>query len=65
MDGLRYSEGWGDSTHQNIPRMAEILSPQGVIYTHFYNKGRTYTSAGHTSLTTGVYQAMNDLFEGR
>jgi membrane-anchored protein YejM (alkaline phosphatase superfamily) len=60
VDGLRYSEGWGDSTHQYIPQMAEILSKQGVINTHFYNLGDTYTSAGHTSLTTGIYQSINN-----
>ncbi len=60
VDGLRYSEGWGDSTHRYIPRMAGILSNQGVINTHFYNLGETYTSAGHTSLTTGIYQSINN-----
>ena len=60
VDGLRYSEGWGDSTHQYIPRMAETLSKQGVINTRFYNRGETYTLAGHTSLTTGVYQSINN-----
>lgn len=60
VDGLRYSEGWGDSTHQYIPRMADVLSNQGVINTSFYNMGDTYTSAGHTALTTGVYQSINN-----
>lgn len=60
VDGLRYSEGWGDSTHRYIPRMAEVLSKQGVINTHFYNLGDTYTTAGHTSLTTGIYQSINN-----
>ena len=60
VDGLRYSEGWGDSIHRYIPRMAEILSKQGVINTSFYNMGGTYTSAGHTALTTGVYQSINN-----
>lgn len=59
-DGMRYSEGWGDSTHQYIPHMSEIFSKQGVINTRFYNQGGTYTSAGHTSLTTGVYQSINN-----
>ena len=60
VDGLRYSEGWGDLTHQYIPRMAEILSKDGVVNTHFYNLGDTYTSAGHTSLTTGIYQSIDN-----
>ncbi|HEY3372923.1 MAG TPA: alkaline phosphatase family protein [Prolixibacteraceae bacterium] len=60
VDGLRYSEGWGDSTHQYIPHMAEISSKQGVIDTRFYNMGGTYTSAGHTSISTGIYQSINN-----
>lgn len=60
VDGLRYSEGWGDSTHQYIPRMAETLARQGVINTRFYNMGATYTSAGHTNITTGVYQLIDN-----
>jgi arylsulfatase A-like enzyme len=60
VDGLRYSEGWGDSTQQYIPRMAAVLSKQGVVNTQFFNLGDTYTSAGHTSLTTGIYQSINN-----
>ena len=60
VDGLRYSEGWGDASHQNIPQMAGILAKEGVVNTHFYNMGDTYTSAGHTSITTGVYQSINN-----
>jgi hypothetical protein len=60
VDGLRYSEGWGDVTHQYIPKMAGILAKEGVINTHFYNMGATYTSAGHTSFTTGIYQTINN-----
>lgn len=60
VDGLRYSEGWGDLTHQYIPRMAEILTKDGVVNTHFFNLGDTYTSAGHTSLTTGIYQTIDN-----
>jgi len=60
VDGLRYSEGWGDLTHQYIPRMAGILAKEGVVNTHFYNSGNTYTSAGHTSITTGIYQTIDN-----
>ncbi|HAQ21081.1 MAG TPA: sulfatase [Prolixibacteraceae bacterium] len=59
-DGLRYSEGWGDSTHQFMPRMADQLAKEGVVNTRFYNMGGTYTSAGHTSMTTGIYQSINN-----
>ena len=59
IDGPRYSETWGDDFKQFIPRMKEISS-QGVIYTNFYNEGGTYTNAGHTAITTGIYQNINN-----
>ncbi len=60
VDGLRYTESWGDSTQKFMPRMANDLANIGVINTNFYNKGDTYTSAGHTSITTGIYQALGN-----
>ena len=60
VDGLRYSEGWGDLNHQYIPRMANTMAKEGVVNTHFYNMGATYTSAGHTSITTGIYQSIDN-----
>lgn len=58
MDGPRYSETWGDSTHQYIPRMANDMAKHGIVYTNFRNNGPTYTCAGHTAITTGVYQKI-------
>ncbi|MFA5974125.1 MAG: sulfatase-like hydrolase/transferase [Lentimicrobiaceae bacterium] len=60
MDGPRYSETWGDSTHRNIPRMSNQLSEFGIISTQFYNNGPTYTLAGHTAITTGFYQEIDN-----
>jgi len=60
VDGLRYTEAWNDSTHKFMPRMANDLANIGVINTSFYNKGGTYTSAGHTSITTGIYQEIDN-----
>lgn len=60
MDGARYTETWGDSTHQYIPRISEIFSKSGVVNTQFYNKGPTYTLAGHASITTGFYQEIDN-----
>ncbi|MDB4088776.1 alkaline phosphatase family protein [Flavobacteriales bacterium] len=59
IDGPRYSETWGSDFKQYIPRMKE-LSSEGTIYTNFYNDGGTYTNAGHTAITTGVYQSINN-----
>jgi len=60
IDGPRYSETWGDSTHQNIPRLSNQLSEFGVVNTQFYNNGPTYTLAGHTAITTGFYQEIDN-----
>ncbi|MCH8902645.1 MAG: sulfatase-like hydrolase/transferase [Bacteroidetes bacterium] len=59
-DGARYSETWGDPSHQYIPMMSDSFAPLGNIYTNFSNDGPTYTSAGHTAMTTGHYQDMNN-----
>lgn len=59
MDGARYSETWGDSSKQYIPRLAERAT-HGVINTAFENQGVTRTIAGHTAMTTGVYQSINN-----
>lgn len=59
MDGPRYSETWGDSTHQHIPGTASLL-PEGVIFTNFYNKGPAYTNSGFTAITTGNYQEIDN-----
>ena len=60
MDGPRYSETWGDPTHEYIPRMTNELAAQGNIYTEFYNNGTTSTVPGHTAIITGVYQAIDN-----
>lgn len=60
IDGARYSETWGDSSHQNIPYFANEISKNGIINTEFYNNGPTYTLAGHSALTTGNYQEINN-----
>lgn len=60
IDGPRYSETWGDSTHQYTPRLANDLAKKGVVYSDFYNDGPTYTNAGHTAITTGYYQEINN-----
>jgi len=60
MDGPRYSETWGYPIRANIPRMDTILSVKGIINTAFYNNGETNTTAGHTALTTGHYQSINN-----
>jgi hypothetical protein len=59
IDGPRYSETWGDPLHQYIPNM-DALAREGVIFTNFYNDGITNTINGHTAITTGYYDNLNN-----
>jgi predicted AlkP superfamily pyrophosphatase or phosphodiesterase len=54
------SETFGDSTYKYIPNLANVLAPQGVLLKNFRNNGPTYTNAGHSAITTGVYQRINN-----
>ncbi len=59
IDGARYSETWGDTTKLIMPYLHD-LSKFGIINTKFYNKGPTYTLAGHVGVTTGNYQEIDN-----
>ncbi|WP_223284368.1 sulfatase-like hydrolase/transferase [Hymenobacter qilianensis] len=59
IDGPRYSETWG-ATPGIIPQMATRLKPRGVFFSNFYNNGFTYTNSGHTALTTGINQPIDN-----
>jgi hypothetical protein len=59
IDGARYSETWGEPSHSFIPNQSELRN-QGIIFSDFANDGNTYTISGHTALTTGVYQSINN-----
>lgn len=61
IDGPRWSETWGDSTHHLIPNQATILKKEGTFFTNFKNNGVTLTNAGHTALCTGVYQRISNI----
>lgn len=60
VDGLRFTEGWGDTTKKYIPLMARKMAKNGVVNIQFYNNGDTYTSAGHTNITTGIYRPLDN-----
>jgi hypothetical protein len=40
--------------------MALRLKPAGVFFSSFYNNGFTYTNSGHTALTTGISQPIDN-----
>ncbi len=61
LDGPRWSETWGDSTHKLIPNQATILKQEGTFFTNFRNNGKTLTNAGHTALCTGTYQRISNI----
>ncbi|MEO5643372.1 MAG: alkaline phosphatase family protein [Bacteroidia bacterium] len=60
VDGARYSETWGDTTRLRIPFQNSILLPQGCMLTNFRNSGFTWTSSGHTALSTGIYESLDN-----
>lgn len=59
VDGMRYSESWGDPTQGNIPSMDSLRS-KGVFFPNFFNDGLTRTVSGHTALLTGVYETLEN-----
>ncbi|RMF85861.1 MAG: hypothetical protein D6736_16445 [Nitrospinota bacterium] len=53
IDGLRYSEAFGDSSYRYIPHLGNILKPNGTLYTDVWNLGDTNTAPGHMYIVTG------------
>jgi len=60
IDGPRWTETWGRPGRDLIPVRAKVLAPQGVVLSDMANDGPTYTNAGHSALTTGFYQEINN-----
>ncbi|MFT6846111.1 MAG: hypothetical protein ACJAUV_002314 [Flavobacteriales bacterium] len=60
IDGPRMTEAFGDSTFANVPQMHRLFSDQGSIFSNFKNNGVTSTCPGHTAITTGVYQKIDN-----
>ena len=60
LDGPRWSETFGDTSYKLVPNMQHELRPQGVFFNDFANDGPTYTISGHTAMSTGVYQRMEN-----
>jgi alkaline phosphatase len=60
VDGPRYTETWGSADHALVPHMQNDLLKNGIINTSFYNTGYTYTNSGHSAITTGVKQPIDN-----
>jgi len=64
IDGVRYTETFGDSTHTFIPNMWNLRT-QGTYLTHFYNDSFTYTSRAIPALWCGTWTEVRDtLYNG-
>ena len=60
VDGVRYSETWGDITHKYIHYFSNEIADLGMVNIAFYNNGTTSTTSGFTAITTGNYQEINN-----
>ena len=49
IDGPRYTETFGDASHQFIPKIWNQLRPLGTLYSRFYNDTVTETVPGHAA----------------
>jgi hypothetical protein len=54
IDGARHQETFG-SGGKYIPRMWNLLSKEGTLFTNFRNDGITATCPGHASILTGSW----------
>ena len=60
IDGPRWTEIFGDSSHAHVPGMWNTLRPQGTLCTNFRNEGWTLTIPGHATMLTGQWQHLNN-----
>lgn len=56
IDGPRWEETWGDTSHQYQPCLNDSLRQEGCLFTQFYNMGVTLTVPGHIAISTGNYE---------
>jgi hypothetical protein len=59
VDGPRYADTWESPGTALIP-YRKALSKEGALCASFYNNGSTVTVAGHTAITTGIYEILNN-----
>jgi hypothetical protein len=62
IDGARYSETFGDTSHTYIPRMFE-LSQMGTLIDSFYNDSFTYTSRAIPAIWCGAWTEVRDTID--
>lgn len=60
VDGPRWSETWGNPQHTFIPYRDTSIRPHSRFFSFCYNDGETVTNSGHTAITTGVYESLEN-----
>jgi len=55
MDGVRYSETFGDPKRELIPNVSK-LEKEGTLFSQCFNTGVTITRQGHSTIATGTWQ---------
>ena len=64
IDGARYSETFGDTSHQYIPNMWN-MSAEGSVINTFYNDSMTYTSKAIPALWCGTWtETVDTVYNG-
>jgi len=64
IDGARYSETFGDTSHQYIPNMW-TMSAEGSVINTFYNDSMTYTSKAIPALWCGTWtETVDTVYNG-
>jgi hypothetical protein len=53
IDGLRWTESFGDPLHEHIPCIWDSLRPQGTIYKQLYNTEKTQSTGSHSVMMNG------------
>src|SRR5690606_40114481 len=54
IDGPRFSETWGHPERQYIPKMAEVLAPQGTFFENFKDRKSTRLNSSHVKISYAV-----------
>jgi predicted AlkP superfamily pyrophosphatase or phosphodiesterase len=59
MDGVRYSETFGEPNRASIPNLA-ALEKDGTLYTNYRiaGPGVSVTRQGHSTISTGTWQTV-------